>query len=159
MITLTLNCSTGSPSDLRPPISESYSTYRVWLKAFTWKNEGSPSQQLSLVTDVTGPASPVISNLTCADDTSLHIEWVAPEQRQGLQHYTLLYSSLDKIKTVTVEVKNSSGNSHKVRDALPKKIFINWNFSSGYYLNIFLQNSEIFVILIFYTRFQVIRRF
>ena len=38
-------------------ISESYSTYRVWLKAFTWKNEGSPSQQLSLVTDVTGPAS------------------------------------------------------------------------------------------------------
>ena len=122
---LTPKCYTVSPLTFGPPISESYSTYRVWLKAFTWKNEGSPSQQLSLITDVTGPASPVISNLTCADDTSLHIEWVVPEQRQGLQHYTLLYSSLGKIKTVTVEVKNSSANSHKVRDALPMKIFIN----------------------------------
>ena len=108
-------------------ISESYSTYRVWLKAFTWKNEGSPSQQLSLVTDVTGPASPVISNLTCADDTSLYIEWLSPEHVERLQHYTLVYSSLDNINTLTVEVKNSSGNSHKVRRFSNKIIYI-WNF-------------------------------
>ena len=129
----------------------------MWLKAFTWKNEGSPSQQLSLMTDVTGPASPVISNLTCADDTSLHIEWVAPEHRDRLQHYTLLYSTVNNVKTVTVEVKNSSGNSHKVRHSSNENIY-NLEFLI-YYLNICLQYLKIFVILIFYTKFQVITRF
>ena len=52
-----------------------FTKYKLWLKAFTWKNEGSPSQQLSLTTDVSGPASPVITNLTCADATTLHLEW------------------------------------------------------------------------------------
>lgn len=50
------------------PFTESFTNYRIWLKAFTWKNEGSPSEQLSLKTDVAGPPSPLITNLTCADE-------------------------------------------------------------------------------------------
>ena len=64
---------------------ESFTNYRIWLKAFTWKNEGSPSQQLSLTTDVSGPASPVITNLTCADATTLHLEWFSPPPRHSQQ--------------------------------------------------------------------------
>ena len=110
----------------------SYSNYRLWLKAFTWKNEGSPSQQLSLVTDVTGPASPLVTNLTCADDTSIYLEWFTPQPRDRLVQYNIFYSTQNKVQTISMEVQNSSRNSHKVRRASDKNIynskFIWYNF-------------------------------
>ena len=42
------------------------------------QNEGSPSQQLSLKTDVSGPLAPTLTNLTCEDEQTLHLEWMAP---------------------------------------------------------------------------------
>ena len=46
---------------------------------------------------------------------TLHIEWLSPQPRDRLSHYNLIYSHEDNFETVSVEVKNSSGNSHKVR--------------------------------------------
>ena len=90
-------------------------SYRLWLKAFTWKNEGSPSQQLSLMTDVSGPASPFITNLTCEDARSLHLEWVSPRSQDRLSFYTIYYAYGDEIQTVEMEVKNTTGNTNMVR--------------------------------------------
>ena len=86
--------------------------YRLWLKAFTRKNEGSPSQQLSLMTDVSGPASPLITNLTCEDATTLHLEWVSPRAQDHLSSYKVYFAHGDKIKTIEIEVKNSTGNTN-----------------------------------------------
>eukprot|EP00090_Calanus_glacialis_P013507 TRINITY_DN22191_c0_g1_i1.p1 TRINITY_DN22191_c0_g1~~TRINITY_DN22191_c0_g1_i1.p1 ORF type:complete len:1215 (-),score=130.86 TRINITY_DN22191_c0_g1_i1:761-4405(-) len=94
---------------------ESYMSYRLWLKAFTWKNEGSPSQQLSLMTDVSGPASPLITNLTCEDARTLHLEWVSPRSQDRLSFYTVYYAHGDEIQTVEMEVKNTTGNTNMIQ--------------------------------------------
>ena len=99
-------------------LSESFMNYRLWLKALTWKNEGSPSQQLSLMTDVSGPASPLITNLTCEDATTLHLEWVSPRSQDRLSLYTVYYAHGNKIQTV--EVKNTTGNTNTVRYILKR---------------------------------------
>ena len=51
------------------------SLYYVWIKAFTWKNEGLSSSKLSIRTDVTSPARPVISNISCHQNRSLTVSW------------------------------------------------------------------------------------
>ena len=89
-------------------------SYRLWLKAFTWKNEGSPSQQLSLMTDVSGPPSPVITNLTCEDASTLHLEWILPQSQDRLAYYTIYYAHGNEIQTVEMEVKNTTGNTNTV---------------------------------------------
>ena len=43
--------------------TEPFTKYKLWLKAFTWKNEGEPSEPFEIVTDVEGPSAPVITNL------------------------------------------------------------------------------------------------
>ena len=104
-------------------------SYRLWLKAFTWKNEGSPSQQLSLMTDVSGPASPLITNLTCEDARTLHLEWVSPRSQDRLSFYTVYYAHGDEIQTVEMEVKNTTGNTNMV-SLFQKKLNSPWVFLS-----------------------------
>ena len=53
-----------------------YTTYKFWLKAFTWKNEGRPSSPpYEVTTDVRMPEAPIITNLACKDASSLYVEW------------------------------------------------------------------------------------
>ncbi|XP_068157399.1 tyrosine-protein phosphatase 99A isoform X3 [Drosophila tropicalis] len=59
--------------NLRP-----FTDYRVIVKAFTTKNEGEPSDQIVQRTDVGGPSSPAIVNLTCHSQESITIRWRRP---------------------------------------------------------------------------------
>ena len=53
-----------------------YTTYKFWLKAFTWKNEGQPSSPpYEVTTDVRMPEAPIVTNLACKDASSLYVEW------------------------------------------------------------------------------------
>ncbi|XP_071748929.1 putative receptor-type tyrosine-protein phosphatase mosPTP-1 isoform X2 [Lepeophtheirus salmonis] len=56
-----------------------YTNYKLWLKAFTWKNEGEPSEPFTMMTDVRGPSPPTVSNLTCCNETSIFVEWDKPK--------------------------------------------------------------------------------
>ena len=47
--------------------SEAFTKYKLWLKAFTWKNEGEPSDPFEIVTDVQGPSAPIITNLVSTE--------------------------------------------------------------------------------------------
>lgn len=57
---------------------EPYTEYKLWLKAFTWKHEGEPSEPIVVQTDVRGPSSPRIANLTCHNADTLFLQWHRP---------------------------------------------------------------------------------
>ena len=58
------------------PSPDPYTTYKFWLKAFTWKNEGQPSSPpYEVTTDVRMPEAPIVTNLACKDASSLYVEW------------------------------------------------------------------------------------
>lgn len=75
------------------PCPEPYTRYKLWLKAFTWKNEGrSSSPPLSATTDVFGPSEPHIVNLTCTDERSILVEWQRPRRvAHTLDFYIVTY--------------------------------------------------------------------
>ncbi|CAB4058090.1 PTPRG [Lepeophtheirus salmonis] len=73
---------------------EPYTNYKLWLKAFTWKNEGMPSESFEMLTDVQGPDFPIITNLTCKDETSIFIQWEHPLQYfKAIDFYYVWYRS------------------------------------------------------------------
>ena len=87
--------------------------YKLWLKAFTWKHEGEPSDPIIVQTDVRGPSAPRIANLTCHNADTLFLQWHRPSiynksidlyyiyyryiyslivQAQGCTHYCIMLS-------------------------------------------------------------------
>ncbi|XP_043500700.1 tyrosine-protein phosphatase 99A isoform X2 [Polistes fuscatus] len=59
--------------DLKP-----YIIYDIWVKAYTWKHEGEPSEHIFRRTDIAGPSEPQILNLTCQSYNSVYIQWARP---------------------------------------------------------------------------------
>ena len=57
---------------------ESYTRYKIWVKAFTFKNEGQSSDPIEVLTDVTGPGAPLFRNVSCVNDVTLSLEWSMP---------------------------------------------------------------------------------
>ncbi|XP_043479627.1 tyrosine-protein phosphatase 99A isoform X2 [Leptopilina heterotoma] len=55
-----------------------FTEYNIWVKAFTWKNEGEPSDHIMQKTDIAGPISPVILNLTCQSEDAIYVHWARP---------------------------------------------------------------------------------
>ncbi|OXA53024.1 Tyrosine-protein phosphatase 99A [Folsomia candida] len=55
-----------------------YTEYTIWLKAFTWKNEGESSATIVVKTDVRGPFPPRIVNVSCLSEDALYIAWNRP---------------------------------------------------------------------------------
>ena len=78
---------------------EPFTKYTLWVRAFTEKHEGSPSEEISVVTDVEKPGKPVIVSLTCQSGDTMYLRWVRPE---------LFYNMVD-VYTVQYRVRDSEG--------------------------------------------------
>ncbi|KAK0083318.1 hypothetical protein PV326_006773, partial [Microctonus aethiopoides] len=66
--------------------------YKIWVKAYTWKNEGEPSGHIIQKTDVAGPSAPVILNLTCQAHDAIYIYWARPETFwNSIDYYYIKY--------------------------------------------------------------------
>ena len=73
-------CSFLKLTHLEPFVAAPYKKYTIWAKAFTSKHEGNSSATLEVLTDVSGPGRPLVTNLTCPSASSLFVEWTQPEQ-------------------------------------------------------------------------------
>ena len=81
MFTLILRCNSFSLI-----FSEPYSTYKIWIKAYTLKNEGKSSEPLIVTTDVRAPGPPNVANLSCQNGNTMFLKWQRP---------TLYYRTVD----------------------------------------------------------------
>ena len=54
-----------------------FSTYYVWIRAFTWKHEGESSTKLAVRTDVSAPLGTSVTNISCSEDNRLRVQWSA----------------------------------------------------------------------------------
>lgn len=73
-------------SNLKP-----FTSYRVFVKAFTSKIEGESSRILEVLTDVQGPNSPTIINVTCSSLDSLYLQWERPTNFYNQIDYYYVY--------------------------------------------------------------------
>ncbi|XP_023290155.1 tyrosine-protein phosphatase 99A [Orussus abietinus] len=73
---------------------EPFTEYIIWVKAFTWKNEGEPSEHITHKTDIAGPGAPTILNLTCQAHDAIYIHWARPGLFWNtIDYYYITYSS------------------------------------------------------------------
>ena len=57
-------------------LPEPYSEYKIWIKAYTLKNEGKSSEPLIVRTDIRAPGPPVVVNLTCQNGNTMFLKWI-----------------------------------------------------------------------------------
>lgn len=77
-------------TNLRP-----FTRYKIIVKAVT-SEEGKPSQTLDVTTDVQGPSSPFIKNLTCYGSDKIYLEWERPASyNKQVDYYFVYYRSRD----------------------------------------------------------------
>jgi receptor-type tyrosine-protein phosphatase gamma len=91
--------------------SEPFTEYKIWLKAFTWKNEGDPSEAVRHKTDISGPSAPQILNLTCQSHDTLFLQWKRPtEFYNTIDFYYIFYR--DEVATDFEEIRVETSKEH-----------------------------------------------
>ena len=71
---------------------ESHTRYKIWVKAFTFKNEGLSSDPIEVLTDVRGPGAPILRNVSCLNDVTFSIEWAMPKDYdRSVDYFVLQY--------------------------------------------------------------------
>ena len=79
---------------------ESYTRYKIWVKAFTFKNEGQSSDPIEVLTDVTGPGAPLFRNVSCVNDVTLSLEWSMPITYDRSVDYFIVHYRIMRPETV-----------------------------------------------------------
>lgn len=86
----------GYVSNLTRYAAEPNTEYKIWVKAYTRKNEGEPSDQIIRKTDITGPSAPLILNLTCQSHESIYVHWARPALFWGsIDYYYINYRRIN----------------------------------------------------------------
>lgn len=86
-------------------ISEPFTEYKIWVKAYTGKNEGEQSDPVINTTDISGPSPPRILNLTCQTQDTIFLQWARPDHYFYSIDYYYIYIYLDERlwKNLTLE--------------------------------------------------------
>ena len=79
---------------------ESYTRYKIWVKAFTFMNEGQSSDPIEVLTDVTGPGAPLFRNVSCVNDVTLSLEWSMPITYDRSVDYFIVHYRIMRPETV-----------------------------------------------------------
>jgi receptor-type tyrosine-protein phosphatase gamma len=84
--------------------------YKIIVIAFTLKYDGEPSETLNVTTDIAGPSSPQIINLTCHSQDAILLEWKRPvTYHSSIDFYVINYkeSSFSNYQQIQL---NTSGD-------------------------------------------------
>ncbi|GAB6020093.1 hypothetical protein CHUAL_002826 [Chamberlinius hualienensis] len=75
---------------------EPYRSYKIWLKAFTSRYEGEPSEMLTTWTDVEAPSQPQLVNVSCQSHDSIYLQWQRPHLYYNQVDYYYVYYRSEK---------------------------------------------------------------
>lgn len=76
-------------------IPEPYVEYKIWVMAYTKKNDGEVSDPVYNMTDIGGPSAPRVLNSTCQTQDTMFIQWARPDHFFYSIDYYYIYINLD----------------------------------------------------------------
>lgn len=83
-----------------------YTEYKIYVQAYTWKNNGVNSDTIIQRTDIVAPSAPEIVNLACHADDKVYLRWKKPtEYYNSIDLYVISYTSQEQFKFKEIPVK------------------------------------------------------
>lgn len=102
---------------------ESNMEYKIWVKAYTLKNEGESSDYTINKTDISGPSSPQILNLTCQTQDTIFVQWARPAEFYNDIEYYYIYLYGD----FTFDNITISGSKEHLETSVSARRLLLWN--------------------------------
>lgn len=83
-----------------------YTEYKIYVQAYTWKNNGVNSDPIIQRTDIVAPSAPEIVNLACHANDKVYLRWKKPtEYYNSIDLYVISYTSQEQFKFKEIPVK------------------------------------------------------